>query len=94
MVAKLKLAPRNFPPALPAEDCELEWLFCLCSTYQATRRWLSRARRPIVRSMEKRVIPASSLRKQTGRDFPAGARPPLKSPVRTLRDTSRKQLAG
>ena len=93
---RTKLKPADcFPSAAPADDCDFEWLLCLSSTYQTTRRWLLKDGRSKSRGISgNRVIPARSLREQMARDLPADARAPIKSPFRMIRGTSRKRLAG
>jgi hypothetical protein len=38
MSITLNLASRSPSKASPAEDCKLEWLLCLASTYQSAKR--------------------------------------------------------
>jgi hypothetical protein len=76
-------------------DSEFEWLLCLCSAYQSKNPRLFGNGISMFRAAgKKRIIDASTLRGMEGRDLPPDARVPIKSPVHTLRDASRRRSAG
>lgn len=75
-------------------DSEFEWLLCLCSAYQSKSCRLFSKRVSTFRAAGgKRVIAASSLHELEGGDLPPGVRVPIKSPIHTLRDASRRRAA-
>lgn len=84
------------PPATLRDcDSELEWLLCLCSAYQSKSRRLVGNRISTFRAPGRnRVIAETSLPNLKGRDLPPDVRVPIKSPIHTLRDASRRRLAG
>jgi hypothetical protein len=78
-----------------SQDIEFEWLLCLCSAFQSKGQLLSNGEVTSFRAGKRhRVIAASNLRRLEGRDTPPHAKVPIKSPIHTLRDASRRRLAG
>jgi hypothetical protein len=95
MDTKSSLVPRSDPSKPYAQDLEFEWLLCLCSGFQTKSRRLICNDVSSFRAPERnRVIVQTSLRDLKSRDLPPDARVPVKSPVHTLRDASRKRFAG
>jgi hypothetical protein len=46
MFSKLNSIPSRFPATTPTDECQLEWLLCLSSTFQANGRNLFQAAKP------------------------------------------------
>ena len=87
--------PRSDPSKSHNHDFEFEWLLCLCSGFQTKSRRLTCNEVSLFRGAGRyRVIVETSLHDLKGRNLPPDARIPIKSPVHTLRDASRKRLAG
>ena len=67
MVSKLNSAPRNSTPSSRLDDDELderefEWLLCLSSAFQTSRRFLFESGRPPMRvAGDQGVVPAQRL---------------------------------
>lgn len=95
MDSKSSSAFRITPAKSCERDSEFEWLLCLCSAYQSkSRRLFGNGVSTFRAPGRNRVIAETSLRNLKGWDLPPDARVHSKSPIHTLRDASRRRLAG